>query len=164
MTALLLFVVRVLLAVATERLLEGLIGLARAAHLSTLAVGALLAGVEAVNVAVGLAGRCRRGSARGFWVGVRRRRLLGLRGARPRRSAVPLLVELPRNVLGVLIITPVLVGLPLLGDTSRDWRFLRPSDCSWASWSGLPGCTALSIRTRSRKRPRRLDGGLPYCS
>ena len=95
--------------------------------------------------------------------------------ARPRRTLVRGAVRLlcsaavvgpataglvPRNVLGVLIITPVLVRLPLLGDTSRDWRLLRPSDCSWGSWSGLSGCTALSIRTRSRTRPRRLEGSL----
>src|SRR5712692_11383013 len=51
-----LFLVGVILAVwATERLLEGLVGLAQLTALSTFAVGALLSGFEAENVAVGLA-------------------------------------------------------------------------------------------------------------
>src|SRR2546428_12846643 len=54
--AVVLFLVGVVLAVwATERLLEGLVGLARAVRLSTFAVGAVLSGFEAENVAVGLA-------------------------------------------------------------------------------------------------------------
>src|SRR5438128_12479514 len=56
LVAVLLFVVGVVLAIwATERLLEGLVGLARAVSLSTFAIGALLSGFEAENVAVGLA-------------------------------------------------------------------------------------------------------------
>src|SRR5437660_1112954 len=51
-----MFLAGVLLAVwATERLLEGLVGVARSARLSTFAVGAVLSGFEAENVAVGLA-------------------------------------------------------------------------------------------------------------
>src|SRR5213593_236147 len=51
-----MFLIGVVLAVwATERLLEGLVGLARAVRLSTFAIGAILSGFEAENVAVGLA-------------------------------------------------------------------------------------------------------------
>jgi cation:H+ antiporter len=52
----LMFVVGVLVVVwATERLLEGLVGLAFAAHLSTFIVAVVLSGLEAENIAVGLA-------------------------------------------------------------------------------------------------------------
>src|SRR5918912_401909 len=40
---------------ATERLLEGLVGLARLLRVSTFAIAAILSGFEAENVAVGLA-------------------------------------------------------------------------------------------------------------
>ncbi|HEY3237976.1 MAG TPA: hypothetical protein VGL92_00330, partial [Acidimicrobiia bacterium] len=44
--AVVLFLAGVVLAVwATERLLEGLVGLARAVHLSTFAIGAILSGL-----------------------------------------------------------------------------------------------------------------------
>src|SRR5450759_4163603 len=55
-----LFVIGVLLAVwATERLLEGLVGLSVALRLSAFAVGAVLSGFEVENVAVGLAAGAR---------------------------------------------------------------------------------------------------------
>src|SRR5256885_15827975 len=51
-----IFVIGVLLAIwATERLLEGLVGLSMALRLSAFAVGAVLSGFEAENIAVGLA-------------------------------------------------------------------------------------------------------------
>jgi cation:H+ antiporter len=115
--ALLLFVIGVLLAVwATQRLLQGLVGLARAVHLSTFAVGALLSGFEAENVAVGLAAGAggaapvALGSVFGgaiFLVCI----ALGLAGI-----LYPLRVDLPRGVLGVLALTPVLAGFAVLGD------------------------------------------------
>ncbi len=54
------FVVGVLLAIwATERLLEGLLGLSLALQLSAFAVGAILSGFEAENLAIGLAAGAR---------------------------------------------------------------------------------------------------------
>src|SRR5579883_2074077 len=51
-----LFVLGAALAVfATERLLDGLVGIALLLGLSTFVVGALLSGLEAENIAVGLA-------------------------------------------------------------------------------------------------------------
>ncbi len=103
---------------ATERLLEGLVGLAWAAHLPTFTVAAVLSGFEVENVAVGLAAGARGsaaialGSVFGgamFLVCV----ALGL-GA----VLYPLHVSLPRPVLGVLAVAPVLAGLALLGDTT----------------------------------------------
>jgi cation:H+ antiporter len=114
-----LFVVGVVLAVwATEKLLEGLVGLAWAAHLPTFTVAAVLSGFEAENVAVGLAAGARGASAIAlgsvfggamFLVCV----ALGL-GA----LLYPLHVSLPRPVLGVLAIAPVLSSLALVGDTT----------------------------------------------
>jgi cation:H+ antiporter len=115
--AVVLFVVGVVPAVwATEKLLEGLVGLAWAAHLPTFTVAAVLSGFEVENVTVGLAAGARGASAIAlgsvfggamFLVCV----ALGL-GA----FLYPLRVSLPRPVLGVLAVAPVLSGLALLGD------------------------------------------------
>ena len=116
LASLVVFAVGVVLAVwATERLLEGLVGLARAASLSAFAVGALLSGFEAENVAVGLAAgvdaapEVALGTVFGgatFLVCV----ALGLGGV-----LYPLRVELPRGVLLVFAATPVAAGLAVLG-------------------------------------------------
>jgi cation:H+ antiporter len=120
--AVVLFVVGVVLAVwATERLLEGLVGLAFWAHLPSFTVAALLSGLEAENIAVGLAAGSRGaapialGSVFGgaiFLVCV----ALGL-GA----LLYPLRVHLPRRILGVAVDArvrtvdwPVLVGVTWL--------------------------------------------------
>jgi len=106
---------------ATERLLEGLVGLAVALRLSAFAVGAVLSGFEAENVAVGLAAggggvaSVALGSVFGgaiFLVCV----ALGL-------SALlfPLEVRLPRPFLLVFAGSPVLAGLGLLGPTTPRW-------------------------------------------
>jgi cation:H+ antiporter len=115
----LLFVVGVVLVIwATERLLEGLVGLAVAVHLRTFTIAALLSGFEAENVAVGLAAGGRGlapvalGSVFGgaiFLMCV----ALGL-GA----MLYPLRVFLPRTVLVVLAVAPLVAGLALLGDTT----------------------------------------------
>lgn len=115
------FVVGAVLAVwATEKLLEGLVGLARLTALSTFAVGALLSGLEAENIAVGLAAALGGGApiALGtvfggaiFLVCV----ALGLGSL-----LYPLRVRLPRGFLVVLAITPLLPGLAIFGNqTSR---------------------------------------------
>lgn len=111
-----LFIIGVALAVwATERLLEGLVGLSHAAHLPTFAIGALLSGFEAENVAVGLAAGANAapevalGTVFGgaiFLVCV----ALGLAGV-----LYPLHVRLPRGVLVLIALAPLLSGIALIG-------------------------------------------------
>ena len=70
LVALGLFLAGAALAVwATERLLEGLVSVATALRLSAFAVGAVLSGFEAENIAVGLAAGGNKAAA-----GTRRRR------------------------------------------------------------------------------------------
>jgi cation:H+ antiporter len=116
-----LFVVGAIVAIwATERLLEGLIGLARLTALSTFAVGAALSGLEAENIAVGVAaalgGMAGAPIALGtvfggatFLVCV----ALGL-GA----VLYPLRVRLPNGFLVVMAATPVVSGLAIVGGTT----------------------------------------------
>ncbi len=103
---------------ATERLLEGLIGLAWLLRVSAFAVAAILSGFEAENVAVGIAA-ARRGAdelALGtvlggaiFLVCV----ALGL-GA----VLYPLRVRLPRGLLVLMAACPLAVGIGLIGGTT----------------------------------------------
>jgi cation:H+ antiporter len=111
----------VLVVWATERLLRGLVGLATVARVAPFAVSAVVSGLEAENVAVGLAAGSRGaaevalGTVFGgsiFLVCV----ALGL-GA----MIVPLRVRLPRGVLVVFAVTPVLAGLPLVAGTTPRW-------------------------------------------
>jgi cation:H+ antiporter len=116
-----LFVVGVVVVIwATDRLLEGLVGLAGLLRVSTFAIAAILSGFEAENVAVGLAA-ARRGAAELalgtvfggaiFLVCV----ALGL-GA----LLYPLRVTLPRGFLILMAACPVLLGVGLIGGrTSR---------------------------------------------
>lgn len=114
-----LFVAGAALAIwATERLLEGLVGLARLTALSTFAVGAVLSGFEAENVAVGLAAAFRGGApiALGtvfggatFLVCV----ALGL-GA----TLYPMRVRLPTGFLVVMALAPLISGLAVFGPTT----------------------------------------------
>lgn len=117
-----LFIVGVVLAVwATERLLEGLVGLSLALRLAAFVVGAVLSGLEAENVAVGLAAggsgvsSVALGTVFGgaiFLVCV----ALGV-GA----LFFPLSVKLPRGVIVIFAVTPLLVGLGLLGPVTPRW-------------------------------------------
>ncbi len=117
-----LFVIGVLLAVwATERLLEGLVGLSLALHFSAFAVGAVLSGFEAENVAVGLAagGTGAASVALGtvfggaiFLVCV----ALGLSSL-----FFPLKVSLPRGILLLFAVCPLLPGLALFGPEMPRW-------------------------------------------
>jgi cation:H+ antiporter len=144
--AALLFVVGVVIVVwATERLLEGLVGLAFVAHLSTFVVAVVLSGLEAENIAVGLAAGARGlaaialGSVFGgaiFVVCV----ALGLGSI-----LYPLHVVLPRPVLAVFAITPLVAGLALLGDTTP-----RPAGLVLLLAFGL--FMAILIRTARRQR------------
>lgn len=117
-----LFVVGVLLAVwATERLLEGLISLSMALRLSAFAVGAVLSGFEAENIAVGLAAGSQGtasvalGTVFGgaiFLICV----ALGV-GA----LLFPLTVKLPRGFLLVFAASPILAGLSLIAPVTPRW-------------------------------------------
>jgi cation:H+ antiporter len=115
-----LFAVGVVIVIwATERLLEGLVGLAGLLRVSTFAI-AVLSGFEAENVAVGLAAARREaaelalGTVFGgtiFLVCV----ALGLGDL-----LYPLRVTLPRGFLVLMAICPLLVGVGLIGGrTSR---------------------------------------------
>lgn len=120
--AIVIFIAGVALAIwATERLLEGLVGLAFALRISAFAVGAVLSGLEAENVAVGLsAGRAHAapialGTVFGgatFLVCV----ALGL-GA----ILFPLEIRLPRGFLVVFATAPVVAGLALIAPTTPRW-------------------------------------------
>lgn len=119
------FVVGAALAVwATERLLEGLVSLATTLKLSAFVIGAVLSGLEAENIAVGLsAGKngvapVALGSVFGgaiFLICV----ALGL-GA----VLFPLKVRLPRPILVIFAISPVLAGLGLSGPVTPRWSGL----------------------------------------
>jgi cation:H+ antiporter len=116
-----LFAVGVVIVIwATERLLEGLVGLARLLRVSAFAIAAVISGFEAENLAVGLAAARREaaelalGTVFGgaiFLVCV----ALGL-GA----LLYPLRVTLPGGFLFLMAVCPVLVGVGLIGGrTSR---------------------------------------------
>jgi len=169
-----LFVVGVVLAVwATERLLDGLVGLSRALRLSIFVIGAVLSGFEAENVAVGLAAGAGSapivalGSVFGgatFLVCV----ALGVGGL-----LYPLRVSLPRGVLVAFAAAPVLAGVALFAERTprvsglvllvafaaamgylviagRRHAFFDPDDVDEASehptaWPVALGLTALGI-------------------
>ncbi|MDQ6899477.1 MAG: hypothetical protein M3072_08220 [Candidatus Dormibacteraeota bacterium] len=105
---------------ATERLLEGMVGLASLLRLAPFAIAGIFSGLEAENVAVGVvaahagAADIALGTVFGggiFVVCV----ALGL-GA----VLFPLRVDLPRGVVLVLAASPLVAGLALIGDrTSR---------------------------------------------
>lgn len=114
-----LFVVGVVVVIwATERLLEGLVGLGKLLRLAPFAIAAILSGFEAENVAVGVtaakagASQVALGTVFGgaiFLVCV----ALGL-GA----IIAPLRVQVPRGILLMLALTPLAAGLPLVSATT----------------------------------------------
>lgn len=105
---------------ATERLLEGLVGLARLTALSTFAVGAVLSGLEAENIAVGLAAAVGGGTGAPIALGTVFGGAtflvcvaLGLGGI-----LYPMQVRLPNGFLAVMALTPLLPGLAIVGGTT----------------------------------------------
>ena len=116
------FIVGAILAIfATERLLEGLVGLSKLFHISAFAVGAVLSGLEAENIAVGLAAGAQGGASIAlgtvfggaiFLVCV----ALGLGSV-----LFPLEVKLPRPVLLLFAATPLLAGLSLFTPVTPRW-------------------------------------------
>ncbi|GAC1700935.1 MAG: hypothetical protein NVS9B6_15170 [Candidatus Limnocylindrales bacterium] len=104
---------------ATDKLLDGLVGLAALTSLSTFVMGALLSGLEAENTAVGLAAGSREvssvalGTVFGgatFLVTI----ALGLGGI-----IAPLQVRLPKPFLGIIAAAPVLAGIAILGERTE---------------------------------------------
>ncbi len=120
--AVLAFISGVVVVVAsTERLLDALVGLARAARVAPFVAAAILSGLEAENVAVGVAAGSRGasdvalGTAFGgaiFLVCV----ALGL-GA----LVAPLRVHLPRGVVLLMPAAAVVAGLPILFPRTPRW-------------------------------------------
>lgn len=117
--AIALFVLGVIVVIwATERLLEGLVGLGTLLKLAPFAIAALLSGFEAENIAVGVtaakagASQIALGTVFGgaiFLLCV----ALGLGGI-----IAPLQARLPPGVLIMLAISPLVAGMPLLGATT----------------------------------------------
>jgi cation:H+ antiporter len=116
------FIIGAVLAIwATERLLEGLVSLAQVLRFSAFAIGAVLSGLEAENIAVGLAAGAR---------GVAEVSLGTVFGGAIFLVCValslaawlfPLEVHLPRGTLFLFAASPVLCGLTLLGPVTPRW-------------------------------------------
>lgn len=111
----------VLVVLATERLLEGLVGISQATRVAPFVVSAILSGLEAENVAVGIAaghegsGEIALGTAFGgatFLVCM----ALGI-GA----MLAPLRARLPRGVLLLLVGAVLVSGIGLIGKTTPRW-------------------------------------------
>lgn len=120
--AIVLFVVGVALAIwSTELLLQGLVGLALALRISAFAVGAVLSGLEAENVAVGLsAGHAEAGSlALGTVFGGATFLVCAALGLGA--VVAPLDVRLPRGFLLVFTASPLLAGLALFAPVTPRW-------------------------------------------
>lgn len=107
--------------VATERLLDGLVGLARAARVAPFVAAAVLSGLEAENVAVGLAAGSR--GASDVALGTAFGGAIFLLCAALGLGAIiaPLRVRLPLGVLLLLPASAALAGLPILFPTTPRW-------------------------------------------
>ena len=104
---------------ATERLLEGLVGLAYLVRVSTFAIAAVLSGFEAENVAVGLAA-ARRGASEVALGTVFGGAIFLICGALGLGAMLyPLRVNLPRGFLVLLAVCPVAAGLGLIGEETN---------------------------------------------
>lgn len=122
LVAVLLFVAGVVLAVwATERLLEGLVGLAFALRLSAFAVGAVLSGFEVENVAVGVAAGAREAGAVALGTVFGGAIFLVCVALGVGALLFPLEVRLPRGVIAVFAASPLLVGLGVLAPVTPRW-------------------------------------------
>ena len=111
----------VLVVAATERLLEGMVGLALLLRLAPFAVSAVLSGMEAENVAVGLAAGSRGAAEVALGTVFGGSIVVVCLALGAGAVIVPLRVRLPRSVLLLFATTPLLAGLPLLGDTTPRW-------------------------------------------
>lgn len=111
----------VLVVLATERLLDGLVGIAMLLRMAPFAVSAVLSGMEAENVAVGLSAGSRGAAdvALGTVFGGSIFVVCVALGAGA--MIVPLRVQVPRGVLALFALTPLLAGLPLIAPTTPRW-------------------------------------------
>lgn len=111
----------VIVVVATERLLDGLVGLARVARVAPFVAAAVLSGVEAENVAVGLAAGSR--GASDVALGTAFGGAIFLLCAALGLGAIiaPLRVRLPRGVVLLLPGSAALAGLPILFARTPRW-------------------------------------------
>jgi len=111
----------VLVVVATERLLEGLVGIARVARVAPFVAAALLSGLEAENVAVGLAAGSR--GASHIALGTAFGGAIFLLCAALGLGAIiaPLRVHLPRGVVLLLPAAAVCAGLPIAFPQTPRW-------------------------------------------
>jgi cation:H+ antiporter len=111
----------VIVVVATERLLEGLVGLARAARVAPFVAAAVLSGLEAENVAVGLAAGSRGAAdvALGTVFGGAIFLLCGALGLGA--IIAPLRVRLPRGVVLLLPASAAIAGLPIVFPRTPRW-------------------------------------------
>src|ERR1700694_163539 len=111
----------VLLVVATERLLEGLVGISQATRVAPFVVSAILSGLEAENVAVGIAaghegsGEIALGTAFGGATFLLCMALACGAMVAPRRA------RLPRGILLLLICAVLVSGIGLIGTTTPRW-------------------------------------------
>jgi cation:H+ antiporter len=106
---------------ATRRLLHGLVALAAITGIAPFAVSAVLSGLEAENIAVGLAAGSRGAAevALGTVFGGSIFIVCVALGAGA--MIVPLRVALPRGVLAVFALAPVVAGVPLLASPTPRW-------------------------------------------
>jgi cation:H+ antiporter len=115
--AITLFIAGAALAIwATEKLLEGLVGLAALTALSTFVIGALLSGLEAENIAVGIAAGVRNASAIAFGTVFGGATFLVTMALGVGAVIAPLQVRLPRGFLVIIAAAPLLAGVVLIGD------------------------------------------------
>jgi cation:H+ antiporter len=104
---------------ATERLLEGLVGLASLVRVSVFAIAAVLSGFETENVAVELAA-ARRGASEVALGTVFGGAIFLVCGALGLGAVLyPLRVTLPRGFLVLMAACPVVAGIGLLGDETN---------------------------------------------
>ena len=103
---------------ATERLLEGLVGLAELTRISTFTLGAVLSGLEAENIAVGLAAGAAGQSSVALGVVFGGATFLLCVALGLGAILFPLQVHLSRGVLAAMACAPVIAGCALLGDTT----------------------------------------------
>ena len=111
----------VLVVAATERLLEGMVGLALLLRLAPFAVSAVLSGMEAENVAVGLAAGSRGAAEVALGTVFGGSIVVVCLALGAGAMIVPLRVRLPRSVLLLFAVTPLLAGLPLIAETTPRW-------------------------------------------
>lgn len=101
---------------ATDKLLDGLVGLATLTGLSTFVMGAVLSGLEAENVAVGLAAGAREASAVALGTVFGGATFLMTVALGLGAIIAPLEVRLPRAFLGIIAAAPLLAGLAIGGE------------------------------------------------